>query len=100
MSEELKSAWEIALAKLESDEGMKVDKLTEKQKEAISEIRKKYQARIAEVEIGTESKIVKAVQSGDFDGIPNIKQHVISEKERLNQEMEKEISKIRNKGTS
>ena len=100
MSEELKSAWEIALAKLESDEGMKVDKLTEKQKEAISEIRKKYQAGIAEVEIGTESKIVEAVQSGNFDGIPNIKQHVISEKERLNQEMEEEISKIRTEGIS
>ena len=100
MSEELKSSWEIALAKLERDEEMKVDKLTEKQKEAISEIRKKNRARIAEVEIGTESKIVEAVQSGNFDGIPNFKQYVISEKERLNQEMEEEITKIRTEGTS
>ena len=52
MSDELKSALELALEKLDDQEDMVVAKLSEGQKQAIAQIRNNYQARIAEEEIG------------------------------------------------
>jgi len=95
MSEELKSAWEIALEKMEGREDMAVEKLTDEQKAAIGDIRKKYQARVAESEINTQSRIKAALQSGAFDEVEKFQLHLTAEKQRLNREMEKAIEKVR-----
>jgi len=95
MSDELKSAWEIALERMEGREDMAVEKLTQEQKAAIGEIRKKYQARVAESEIGTQSRIKAALQSGAFDEVEKLQLHLTEDKQRLNREMEKEVEKIR-----
>ncbi|MDA2924187.1 hypothetical protein MYX65_05945 [Acidobacteria bacterium AH-259-L09] len=95
MSDELKSAWEIALEKLQGQEDMEVEKLSEEQKQAIAEIRRKYQARIAEVEINTQSRIKKAVQSGAYDELEKLRQRMVDEKRRLNAQMERKIENIR-----
>ena len=42
MSDELKSAWELALEKLDDQEDMAVAKLSEGQKQAIAQIRNNY----------------------------------------------------------
>lgn len=95
MSDELKSAWEIALEKMEGREDMAVEKLTQEQKAAIGEIRKKYQARVAESEIGTQSRIKAALQSEAYDEVEKLQLHLAEDKQRLNREMEKEVEKIR-----
>jgi hypothetical protein len=48
---ELKSAWELAMEKTKNVGGEGVVALTADQKREIAEIRKKYEARIAEAEI-------------------------------------------------
>jgi len=80
---------------MEGREDMAVEKLTEEQKAAIGEIRKKYQARVAESEINTQSKIKEALQSGAYDEVEKLQLHITQDKQRLNREMEKEVEKIR-----
>jgi len=48
---ELKSAWELAMEKTKNAGEGKAITLTRDQKQEIAEIRKKYEARIAEAEI-------------------------------------------------
>lgn len=48
---ELKSAWELAMEKTKNVGGDDVVALTADQKQEIAEIRKKYEAKIAEAEI-------------------------------------------------
>jgi hypothetical protein len=48
---ELKSAWELALEKTKKIGGQDAVTLTADQKQEIAEIRKKYEAKIAEAEI-------------------------------------------------
>ncbi|HXK60436.1 MAG TPA: hypothetical protein PLP42_11145 [Acidobacteriota bacterium] len=95
MSDKLKSAWEIALEKLNAQEAAPVEKLSEDQKAAIAEIRKRFKAKIAEAEIGAESRIKRAVQTGAFDQIEQIRQELVQERNRLNREMEAEVEKVR-----
>ncbi len=95
MADELKSAWEVALEKLEQQEEFTVVPLTEEKKEAIAELRRKYQARIAETEINFESKLKQAVQAGAFEEVEKIRAQVADEKRRLTERMEKKIEEIR-----
>ncbi len=95
MSDELKSAWEVALEKMEGREDLAVEKLTTEQKQAIREIRQNYQARFAEAEISTQTQVKKVVESGKFDEVEKIQQHLVDDKQRLNREMEQKIEKIR-----
>ncbi len=96
MSDELKSAWEVALEKMEGREDLAVEKLTTEQKQAIHQIRQNYKARLAEAEISTQTQSKKVVESGRFDEVEKIQQHLVDDKQRLNREMEQEIEKIRN----
>ncbi|MCZ6486143.1 MAG: hypothetical protein O6826_10640 [Acidobacteria bacterium] len=96
MSDELKSAWEVALEKMEGREDLAVEKLTTEQKQAIRQIRQNYKARLAEAEISTQTQSKKVVESGKFDEVEKIQQHLVDDKQRLNREMEQEIEKIRN----
>jgi len=95
MSDELKSAWEVALEKMEGREDLAVEKLTTEQKQAIREIRQDYQARLAEAEISTQTQVKKVVESGKFDEVEKIQQHLVDDKQRLNREMDQKIEKIR-----
>lgn len=95
MSDDLKSAWEIALEKLEGRDDMAVEKLSEEQKQAIAEIRTKYQSRIAEVEINSQSQMRKALEAVNYEEVEKLNLNLSDEKRRLNRRMEKEIKKIR-----
>ncbi len=97
MSDELKSAWQLTLEKLEAQEDLAVDKLTVDQKEAIAGVRRKFTARIAETEISSQSRLQKAFRSEAVDEIEGIQQRLVREKQRLRREMEKEIEKVRKK---
>ena len=95
MSEDLKSAWELALEKLNEQGDTVVQKLTLEQKESIAEIRKIYRAKIANAEITAQTCIKKALEAGAPDEIEKVRQQTLSEKRRLNREMEKKVNKIR-----
>ena len=98
----LKSAWEISLKKSnEMNPELKTKKnLDSKQKKMIAEIRKEYEARIADKEIIFDHKIKKL-----GDRVPpeqleteteERKKQLAEEKQKLKDEMEAKIEAIRN----
>jgi len=61
MAEKLKSAWELAMEKTQKMGGEDIPSLTSEQKEEISQIRKVYEAKMAEVEILVQDKEKKDI---------------------------------------
>jgi len=98
MSDELKSAVELALEKLDREMGESLPHLTDEQKGAIADLRSKYQARIAEVEIASQGKIRKAMAAGDYEAISKVQAEMAAEKRRLEETRDREIQKIRRAG--
>ncbi len=95
MSDELKSAWEIALEKMEAEGGQAIQKLTPEQKEEIAEIRRIYQARVAEREIGLQAEIRKAAQEGEFERVEGLRRQLAEEKQALQAQCEEKIQKVK-----
>lgn len=94
MDDELKSAVELAMERMNSGESP-VEKLSQEQKEEIAEIRSKYRAKIAEAEISLQSKINRARSQGDIASIDTMHQHFASERQKFEERMEREIRKVR-----
>ncbi len=95
MGDELKSALELALEKLDLDEGMKVDSLTDKQREQIQETRTVYKAKAAENEIHFTSKIQQALLSGNQEEAAILNQRMNQEKQSIQQKLESKITGIK-----
>ena len=98
----LKSAWELSLERSEKlvPELKNQKKITKKQKEKISEIRKEYKAKIADKDVMLQDKIRKLHDRTPPDEIEfvmeDLKNKFIEEKKALEEEMEKEIETVRN----
>ena len=90
--DEPKSAIEIAMAKLRASDDFKETRLSDDQKKEIAEIRTRCRAKIAELEIHHESKLRLAAS---LDEQEQLQKELNSEKDRLNQEMEKKVQKVR-----
>ena len=95
MSDELKSAWEIALEKMETRGESRIEKLSAEQKEAIAETRRKYRARIAEVEINSATRIKEALESGQMDQVRVLQNELPLERKKLEDRMESKVERIR-----
>ena len=98
----LKSAWEISLEKSnEMNPELKTKKkLDPRKKKAIAEIRKEYEARIADKEVILDHKIKKLI-----DRIPpeqleaeteGLKKQFAEDKQKLEKEREEKIGAVRN----
>jgi len=93
----LKSAWELSLEKSDKmDPGLKKrKKLTQKQKEQISEIRKDYKAKIADKEITLQYKLQNLADRTPPEQLQEVaeqlKQEFAEEKEALEKEQEGKI---------
>jgi hypothetical protein len=90
--DEPKSAVEIAMEKLRARGDFSQKQLTDAQKAEIAEIRTRYKARIAELEIKQQDKINKA---SSYEEIESFKEELVKEKIRLNEKMEAEVRKVR-----
>lgn len=95
MSDNLKTALELALEKLEAVPE-KIQKLSEEQRRSITQTRKKYQAKIAEKQLDMEKESSKAIQSGELAKIEVLQNHLAEERRHLEQAMEAEVQQIRN----
>ncbi|MDA2916548.1 hypothetical protein MYX64_06895 [Nitrospinae bacterium AH_259_B05_G02_I21] len=91
MGEGLKSAYERALERLK-DKGMEPVEtaLTDEQKREIAEIRKEFEAKIAELEIMMQSSITEAHAEGE-ESEPRF----ASKRASLMEEMEKRVEAVR-----
>ena len=100
MPEEMKSAIDIAMEKLKKlEKSEETLSLSEGQKKKIAEIRKEYDARIAEKEIMINSRM-KEVPAGAEpvevqELMDTLQKELAEEKARLEKEKNKKIEKIR-----
>ncbi len=91
--DELKSAYERALEKLkEKGFDETIEKLSSEQKAEIAQIRSLYKSKIAELEIRKQGDSTKAQ---NIEELEKIQDRFVSERSRLEQEMEHKISDVR-----
>jgi hypothetical protein len=89
----MKSAYELAMERL--NKSSPTLKLTEKQKKEIAELDSKYQAKIAEREIGLKDEIVKASNQGDWETMEKLEKQLVHERKKLQSELEEKKEKVR-----
>lgn len=97
MTDELKSAVELAMEKLDREMKGRLPQLDDEQKKEISELRSRYQAKIAEVEIATQGEVRKAQQAGDFAAAQEAEGRLSSERQRLERVRDREIDAVRSR---
>jgi hypothetical protein len=99
----LKSAWELSLERSDklAPELKSQKKLTEKQKRDISEIRKEYTAKIADLDITSQDKIRKLsdrVRPEEIEAKKlELEEQFQFDKKTLEEEMEKEVEAVRDR---
>lgn len=94
MTDELKSAVELALEKLDRELGASIP-LSDQARQKIGEIRAKYQSKIAQEEITAQEKIRAALRQGDYATVEQVQARLAEEKRRLEEACEKEVAKVR-----
>src|SRR5207245_3208629 len=94
-----KSAYEIALEKLKRQDRERGEQatvpLTSEQKERIAEIRRRHEARLAELEILFSSERGKALASGEPEAIEKVEKEYAQERERVTAQREREVAAAR-----
>ncbi|MBI4455604.1 MAG: hypothetical protein HY644_06875 [Acidobacteria bacterium] len=99
MTDELKSAYERALEKLkEKGIDAPVEIVSDEQKAEIQRVRNLYKSKIAELEIRKQADSEKAVRSENYEELEKIQQSFVSERIRLDQEVERKIAEVRQGG--
>ncbi len=97
MSDTPKSAWEIALEKLNRQDKERGEDtpiaLTPGQKDAIAEIRRRYQAGVAEGEILHRANLGKA--GDDSEALAKVEEEYRIDRRRLEDQRDREIAKVR-----
>ena len=93
-----KSAYELALARLRArdrEEGIEEKAVSEEQKAKIAEIRRVYEARLAEREILHQSERQKA---RDYEELEKLTDDYRRDRERTQSERDRKIDEVRSQG--
>ena len=90
---EMKSAYELAMERLQKDAPSV--SLTEEQKKQIAEIDSTFKARIAEREVFLKDQIGKAQASEKFEVVEALEKQLASEVRRLQEDCEAKKGKLR-----
>jgi hypothetical protein len=91
----MKSAYELAMERLQQDDPTPSVSLTEKQKTALAEVETKYKARKAEREIFLQKQILEARRKGDRTEFDMLEKQLRNERLRLDEECEAAKARIR-----
>ena len=98
----LKSSWELSLERSEKlvPELKNKKKITEQQKKKINDIRREYQAKIADKDVMMQDKLIKLHDRIPPDEIEyatvELQKEFADEKKAFEEKMEEEIESIRN----
>lgn len=95
MSDELKSAFDLAMEKLKGKQEFEVAELTAEQRQQIEELRKVYRARQAEIEIYLQGKLAQARAIGDHEAAQQANDNFVHDRDRLRRELERKVERIR-----
>ena len=96
--DEPKTAYELILERLEKkdrDEGVREQPLTDDQRARIAEVRKVYEAKLAEREIFFNQSRRKA---DDPEALAALEEEYRRDRERLQSERDRKVEQIRNEG--
>lgn len=90
---EIKSSYEVALERMK-ERGLDSERaeLTEEQRNRIAEIRKEFEAKLAELDIMVKSELGKVKEPDDAG---KVEAHFTEQKASLRQEMEKRLEAAR-----
>ena len=89
----MKSAYELAMERL--NKKSPAIKLTDAKKKQLAELDAKYQAKIAEREIGLKDEIAQAHAKGDFEAAENLGKQLIHERKKIQAELEEKKEQAR-----
>jgi hypothetical protein len=92
----MKSAYELAMERLNKTSPQAASTLTEAQKKELAEIESVYKAKIAEKEIFLKPKIQEARMQRDASTVESLEKQLRDETKNLREEMEAKKQKVRN----
>ena len=89
----MKSAYELAMERLQKTEPAKV--LSDDQKRQIAEIDETFKAKIAEREVSLQDQINKALKGGSSDEAADLRKQLAAEVQRFRADCEEKKEKLR-----
>lgn len=92
----MKSAYELAMERLQKDDPDGGSSITEDQREALADIDQKYKAKIAEREIFLKGKLQEAMFNHDAEAAVQLDAQLKNERLRLEDERESKKNQVRN----
>lgn len=92
----MKSAYELALERLDREDPDSRINLSEEQKQQLAELDRRYEAQKAERTVFLSGQLEKARNSGDQEEVAQLERQLHDENLRLDEEKEGEKEKIRN----
>ncbi len=93
----MKSAYELAMERLEAEDPSSVAPLTDEQRKEIHELEARYKAKVAEREIFLKKQLEETREKGDLAEAEKIETQLKNERTRLEEELEAEKEKVRNR---
>jgi hypothetical protein len=91
----MKSAYELAMERLVQADPQATAPLSAEQKEALAEIDRKYQARLAEREIFLQRQLAEARARRDAEALDQLETQLRNERARFAEEREAAKDKVR-----
>ncbi len=91
----MKSAYELAMERLNASDPSASAPLSEEQKAKLADLDSVYKSKIAEREIFLNGKLKEAAQNRDALATEQIRQQIASERARLEEEREEKKNQIR-----
>ena len=91
----MKSAYELAMERLQRSEPKTDKPLSSEQKERLAEVNRIYQGKIAEREIFLQQRLAEVQSRGELEEAEKIRTQLASERARLENEREDEKERIR-----
>jgi len=91
----MKSAYELAMERLAKSDPSANQPLTAEQKTRLADIDRVYQGKVAEREIFLQKQLNDALAAGNAEEADKIRQQLVSEKARLQEEREEEKDRVR-----
>ena len=91
----MKSAWELAIEKLDAEDPEAGKALTDEKKAELAEIDAKYDAKIAERKIFLNKALNEATEQGNDEEIGNLERQIIDETSRLEEDRQSTKDKAR-----
>ncbi|MEQ9825503.1 MAG: hypothetical protein ABQ298_14050 [Puniceicoccaceae bacterium] len=94
----MKSAYELAMERLQATESGERVSLTQEQKDRLAEIDRRFKARIAERDVFLKKQLAEVRQQGNRQEEEALLKQIASERLLLEEEMEAEKTAVRKSG--